>query len=326
MSSALILGDRGSGLTTFVGLLYTAQVRLGSDSADGFRFSADRESIRRLQSTYVTLGEGRFPENDIDWEAQPLSFVFGFRRNRFAWLGPGRGGSAGAFDTVRLQVGGLPVEEVAELQNHDAVLEGLTRRLLRSPIVILLVDARELSPDPAGISGLPMRRYDHVLAQTLDLLRKFHAAERGRRRVRMWPVFVVTKFDQLAPGPLHGLEAPPGPPGSWTPEARKAVGDRLLGRHLPETARLLLAQPRRGGLVSAPEWFFSGVEMEESPSGEPRIVRRLRSPTGGWEPKYPFEEYRGLLELLGRLSHRLPNEGVAYPDRDFSGAWDRSAR
>ncbi len=326
MSSALILGDRGSGLTTFVGLLYTAQVRLGSDRADGFRFSADRESIRRLQDIYVALGDGRFPENDIDWVEQPLSFVFGFRRSRFAWLGRGRNGPDGGFDTVRIQVGGLPVDEVAELRNHDAVLDGLTRRLLRSPIVILLVDARGLTPDPAGIGELPMRRYDLVLAQTLDLLRKFHAAERGRRRTRMCPVFVVTKFDQLIPGPLDGLEVPRGPPERWTPDARKAVGDRLLVRHLPETGRVLLAHPSGGGLVSAPKWFFSGVETEEAVSGEPRIVRRLRSPAGGWEPSYPLEEYRGLLNLLGRLAHRLPDEGVADPEWDFSGVSDRSAR
>jgi len=48
MNSALIVGDQGSGLTTFVGLLYTAQVRLGTEAADKFRFHADRDTIQQL--------------------------------------------------------------------------------------------------------------------------------------------------------------------------------------------------------------------------------------------------------------------------------------
>jgi len=73
MTSALVVGDRGSGLTTFVGLLYTAQVRLGTEEADEFRFHADRESIRQLEAIYGELGAGRFPERDVNWEEHPLS-------------------------------------------------------------------------------------------------------------------------------------------------------------------------------------------------------------------------------------------------------------
>ncbi|HYB79157.1 MAG TPA: hypothetical protein VEG66_05300, partial [Thermoplasmata archaeon] len=64
MGSALVVGDRGSGLTTFVGLLYAAQLRLGTEERDEFRFSADRETIRQLEGIYGELVAGRFPEWD----------------------------------------------------------------------------------------------------------------------------------------------------------------------------------------------------------------------------------------------------------------------
>jgi hypothetical protein len=307
VGSALVLGERGSGLTTFVGLLYTAQVRLGTESSDEFRFSADRESIRRIGEIYGSLGDGRFPEADQDWERHPLSFVFGFRRGRLAGFARGGGSTEPEFDTVRLQVGGIPAEQVVELRDHDAVLEPGTRRLLRSSVLIPLIDGSWLSPEPGAIGGLPMARYDRVLSATLELLGRFVAAERSRRARRMHPLFVVTKFDRTPTETLAALGTPPGPSERWSGEARSSVGAKLLERYLPATARFFRAGTPKGVRVDPPEWFFSSVRTEER-LGETRIARRLRDPLGGWEPEYPFEEYRALLGRLGELAHTMPDD------------------
>jgi hypothetical protein len=310
MSSALVLGDRGAGLTTFVGLLYTAQVRLGIEEEDEFRFSADRESILRIGSIYASLGDGRFPESDDDWEQHPLSFVFGFRRRGLMGIGHRDPSDEGNFDTVQFQIGGLPVGDVAELDRHDAVLEAGTRRLLRSQIVLPLVDASRLSSEPADIAGLPMARYDRVLASTFTLLGKFLAAEPERRARRMYPLFVVTKFDRVTPGALRRLGAPAGLPGKWTELERGDVGTRLLATYLPETTKVLVRKGAGAVLHDAPSWYFSGLGTEER-EGETRIVRRARPPLGGWEPEYPYEEFRALLLRMSGIAHRLPQEVLA---------------
>lgn len=310
MSSALVLAERGAGLTTFVGLLYTAQVRLGTELTDEFRFSADHESIRRIAAIYGELGDGRFPEHDADWEEHPLSFVFGFRRGRFARMARSSASEDGEFDTVRVQVGGIPADEVAELNSHDAVLSAGTRRLLRSPVVIPLVDAGWLSDDPAGIGGLPMLRYDHTLAGTLTLLGKWLAAARRPKDRRMYPIFIVTKFDRATPETLKSLHAPAGDPESWPADERQALGGRILQRYFPETAKVLAAKWDGAPTIRPPVWFFSSVRTEER-DGETRILRRSRSPLGGWEPEYPFVEYRTLIERIAELSHKLPTEAEA---------------
>ncbi len=305
MSAALVLGDRGSGLTTFVGLLYTAQVRLGIDESDEFRFHADRESIRRLEAIYGELGSGRFPTHDEDWQQHPLSFVFGFRRGRLRSLGNTPGPSDG-FDTVEVLVGGLPTDEAAELDAHDALLDRETRELLSSRVVIPLVDAVALSPDPNDAERLSLARADRLLASTFALLEKFVAAERERRTRRLFPLFVLTKVDRLHLETLRRLDAPSGVPSEWKAEARRAFGDRLLRQYYPETARQLDGSHRTDGLaISRPEWFYSGLATELI-ADELRVQRRSRAPAGGWEPSYPFEEYRSLIETLGRLAHRLP--------------------
>ncbi|MGA8302768.1 MAG: hypothetical protein WA691_08640 [Thermoplasmata archaeon] len=306
MSSLLVLGDRGSGLTTFVGLLYTVQVRLGTDESDEFRFHADRETIRQLESIYGELGAGRFPYRDLDWEEHPMSFVLGFRHGTFLGRVRGADHTAGAFDTVRVEVGGISVDELAELGAHDAILGEATRRLLRSQAILLLVDASQLAPDPDGAVADRIGRYDRVLEASLDLLGKFLAAQRHRRARTMHPYFVVTKFDQCPPETLDRLAAPAGDPTTWSSEDRLHFGERLLHSYLFRT-ELWLESSRRssGGNVADPCWFFSSLRTEEA-RGELRIARRSIVPRGGWEPDYPFEEYRAMIHSLGALAHRLP--------------------
>jgi hypothetical protein len=306
VSSLLVLGDRGSGLTTFVGLLYTVQVRLGTEESDEFRFHADRETIRQLESIYGELGAGRFPYRDLDWEEHPMSFVLGFRHGTFLGRARGSAHTSGAFDTVRVEVGGISTEDLSDLGRHDAVLGESTRRLLRSQAVLVLVDGSRLAPTPAGPAADPMARYDRVLAASLDLLGRFLAAQRERRARVMHPYFVVTKFDLCPPETLDRLAAPAGAPEDWPEDARADFGTRLLHNYLFQTELWLEANRRgTGWKVAAPTWFFSRLRTEES-NGQLRIARRTIEPNGGWEPDYPFAEYRAMVQRLGALAHRLP--------------------
>lgn len=305
MASALVLGERGCGLTTFVGLLYTAQVRLGTEHADEFRFHAERESIRQMEAVYGELGAGRFPAADVDWEQHPLSFVFGFRKGHIAWFAGGGGSGGEGFSTVRFQVGGMPAEVASELRDHDAILDRATLNLLRSPIQIPLVDGAWLAPDHSSIAGLPLARYDQHLAVTLDLLRKFLAADRDKRARQMFPLFVVTKFDRVPAATLKALGAPSSRPVDWPPDVRAEVGRQILRGYLPATGEFLSRSVEDRVRLAEPGWYFSGLQTEEQ-GDEIRILRRRISPVSGWEPEYPFEEYRRMLAHIGEVAARLP--------------------
>ncbi len=308
MGSAVVVGDRGSGLTTFVGLLYAAQLRLGTEEGDKFRFSADRETIRQLEGIYGELVAGRFPEWDADWDTHPLSFVFAFRTGTFPRLTGAAVHHSGGFASFRLQFGGISAESVAELAQHDAILELSTRRLFESPVVLPLIDASRLRPIDPATNSRPLDVSDRRLAATLGLLSRYLSLGRQRKPQDLYPLFVVTKFDQCPPGTLARLLVPPSPPASWQSGIREAVGSRILSAYFPHTLRLLeSAKGMRGSRIAPPQWFFSGLQLVPGSAGV-RIARRSRIPVGGWEPEYPFEEYRTLIHQLGVLAHRFPGE------------------
>ncbi len=310
MGSALVVGDIGAGLSTFVGLLYTAELRLGTQVEDRFRFSAERETIRQLEDIYGELVAGRFPERDVNWEAHPVSFTLGFRGGRLARVGRGGAERDQGFDTVRVQVGGVSAQEISELAERDAILEESTRRLLRSPVVLPLIDASRLENDPEDATHRILARYDRLLATTLEVVGRFLAAEPDRRSRTMHPLFVVTKFDRCPPATRSALGVPDGDSATWSADARTQLGERILARFFPRTAASLAAGSTRGKLrVARPKWYFSSLEVTSGPQG-PRVVRRSLAPFGGWEPVYPFEEYRALIEELAELAHRLPGPDI----------------
>src|SRR5206468_4070816 len=56
-----LLGDRASGKTTFLGLLYAAQVRYGTGVQEDFRFHAPMASLGMMSAVYEGMKDGRFP-------------------------------------------------------------------------------------------------------------------------------------------------------------------------------------------------------------------------------------------------------------------------
>jgi hypothetical protein len=306
VTSAVIVGARGSGLTTFIGLLYTAQVRFGTEAGDEFRFHVERETLQQLNEIYGELGAGRFPTHDVDWDEHSLSFVLSFRASRLLrWRRPGR--NAEGSGNAQVRVGGITTEELAELREHDAVVGESTRLLFHSPVVLPLVDASRLRVEDAGSPTSSPAGYDAQLAATLDLLAKYLSTEPERKAREMHPLFVLTKFDLCPAATRDRLGAPAGPVAAWSEEVRRAVGQRILERCLPRTGAFLAASDRASPVrIAPPRWYFSSLRVEEG--GEvPHIARRSRAPVGGWEPEYPYEEYRALIERLGQLARHLPD-------------------
>src|SRR5207247_9316032 len=75
-----LLGDRASGKTTFLGLLYSAQVKYGTGVQDDFRFHAPIQSLNIMSAVYDGMNDGRFPSATLKEEIKALGFVFGYLR------------------------------------------------------------------------------------------------------------------------------------------------------------------------------------------------------------------------------------------------------
>src|SRR5437899_10908282 len=86
MPRVVIVGDQNSGKTTFLGLLYAAQVKFGSDKADGFRFHAAFESLDEISGVFQRLMSGSFPDASTKEGIREIAFRLSYPKTRLRVL------------------------------------------------------------------------------------------------------------------------------------------------------------------------------------------------------------------------------------------------
>src|SRR5438876_2391333 len=75
-----LLGDRASGKTTFLGLLYSAQVKYGTGVQDDFRFHAPIGSLNLMSAVDEGMKDGRLPSATLNEEITEHGVIFGYLR------------------------------------------------------------------------------------------------------------------------------------------------------------------------------------------------------------------------------------------------------
>ena len=294
MFRVVIVGDRDSGKTTFLGLLYAAQVRSGSDKADDFRFHADLESMEAITLLFQLLMSGSFPDPVTKQEINKIGFQIGHRRTGLGFL-RARKWAPEAFATVRFALLRTLDQDISRLRMGSAVGGGKLNDILDSDAVTIVVDSTKLVVKGERPEIGPMSRYDGVVEELLTLLRRMRDPS---GRLLLHPIFLFSKFDRVSPKVLRSVNVAAEPPRVEKIGARVAYAEAILAHNLPKTLARVQARERGGLRFAKPAYFFSRVRTDEAAPGQPERIRLRRDELAGWEPDYSRDEYLAFLVYL----------------------------
>ena len=296
MPRIVIVGDRNSGKTTFLGLLYTAQVKSGSDKADDFRFHAAFESLDEISGVFQRLMSGSFPDSATKEGIREITFRLGYRR-----LGRGifsrqrsEGWASDSSVAFQLIVVKSFEDDVARHREGSSIADATLRDVIGSDAIVIMVDATKLvvaddaEPQPLG-------KYDAAMESLLTAIQRSRAHAES---TVVHPIFVFSKFDKVEPDALHRANLDRAPPAVRKKRAREAFAKALLDPNLPKTMAKVRARERRGLEFATPSYFFSWVRTDETASSRSEKVRLRRSGPVGWEPDYSSDEYVAFLECI----------------------------
>ncbi len=301
MARIVIVGDRDSGKTTFLTLVYTTQVKLGSDAADDFRFHVAIDSIDEVSGVFQQLMSGGFPDAAAKEGIHGIQFHLGYRTSgsrffsrlrRQGWAG----GSSASLDFLILRD---LEEEVSRFRKGSSLTNVALRDVLESDGIAILVDSTKLSMTSDEQSPGPMEAYDVAVESLLAAMLR----SRGPGgQSHLHPIFVFTKFDSVDPKALRAANVGDAPPEAEKAGPRSTYAETILDRHLPKTMALVRSRETSGRKFAKPSFFFSGVRTEPAaPGRRPKVL--LRASKGGrWEPDYPAHEYLSLLETLSKIA------------------------
>lgn len=296
MLQVAIVGDRDSGKTTFLGLLYAAQVKSGSDRSDDFRFHAAYESLEEITGVFQRLMSGSFPDLASKEGIHEVKFNLGFRKARLGIVRRSRAWAPDASATIRFTLLRTFVEEVPRFLKGSSIGNGgALRTVLDSDVAVILADSSRLATRTEGAELGPMHEYDVAVESLLTAIQRWREA--GGRPI-VYPIFVLSKFDCARPELLLGANLETTPPRVGKRGPRAMYAEKLLPHNLPRTFAKLRGWGRRQLEFAPPSYFFTWVRTEPAAPGQSERVRLRRVRAAGWEPDYSFDEYIGFVECL----------------------------
>lgn len=280
MVKGAVVGKAGTPFTTFVGVLYAAQMR--HSAGEGYRFSVSAQALGPLGRVYGSLQQGEFPQGLSEDEFARVAFQMDFPNSLSRRILPfGRGKAERDLPELELTVVPL-LESGSRLAPGTAGWAGL----VDAALLVIVVEAPSVEPSQGAAAA------DAGLASLVSSLRAESRGDLSPRAALVW----------WLPGPPPAsvakdkTETPAIPPPSQ-PRPRAALGEKLAAARLPATLSALEAAGAKG----APESFFAWVRTEVK-AGVPRVARRHQFEVGGVEPDYPYDELAALIEHLGRLA------------------------
>jgi len=317
-----ILGDRASGKTSFLGLLYAAQVKYGTGLRDDFRFHAPSSSLNIMSAVYEGMKDGRFPSATLKEEITELTFVFGYLRKLVGklphyireqrWVHP--------FSTLRFSAYDVSGEDIEEFIETGVASRPIIQQLLKSIVVIVLVDCSKMTMDLDTPAYKRMLKYDSTIAKLLVAFQTYKKQEHARLKAQgiaaedpvIYPAFVLAKFDTLREEVLSRLGLHRGFPPRNEKRKRKEYAEALLRAFLPQTLSQIRGGKVAGVSMDQSAYFLSWVKTERPEGmdavGAPKIIRTGFRPGGGGDPDFSYDEYTEFIEHFRDIAHKIPDE------------------
>lgn len=300
MASVVVVGDRGSGKTTFLALLYSAQVATGSEPADDFRFHVAFDSMDEISGVFQQVMAGSFPDAAAKEGIRGITFRLGHRKAGLRVWSRLRSRGWPSESPVALQLIVLRnlEDQVSRFHTGSSLADTALRDVLASDAVAVLVDAGKFAAAIEDGQPGPMGKYDAEVESVLGAIQR----SRGQGGRPVHPIFIITKFDSVDPEALRASKVDGAPPEIGKRGPRTAYAEALLDRHLPRTMAKVKARQPRGSVFARPSYFFSWLRTERGAPGSSARIRLRRTAGAGWRPDYSEGEYRALLEHLSRIA------------------------
>jgi hypothetical protein len=301
MPRIVIVGARDSGKTTFLGLLYAAQVKFGSEKADGFRFHASFESLDEISGVFQRLMSGAFPDSATKEGVREVTFRLSPPRPKLGILSRRKRNSVSDnADLFRLVLLKSFEDEIARaLEPGSSVGHMTLNEALVSDAIVMMVDARELAVADEDAPLAPMAKFDAAVEALLTAIQRSRAHGTA---TSLQPIFVFSKFDRVDPDSLRLLNLESAPPDVGKRGPHAAYGKALADRNMPKTIAAIGDRKDRGLRFGAPAYFFSWVRTDHPASGRGEKIRLRHSGAVGWEPDFSSDEYLAFLTCLGDIA------------------------
>ncbi|MDD1771980.1 MAG: hypothetical protein LUQ09_03585 [Methanomassiliicoccales archaeon] len=341
-----IFGDRSCGKTIFLSLLYESQVRYTNsreNSGPGeFRFTTDPSFTSIFGNHRTNLMKGQWADATLKGNMAKYKFKYGYRR----FFAVGEKASS-RFDIMDFTVYDIAGEDLDILRSIEQYRESIStgtykgefnfdslstsfQELLKCNVLVFLIDLSKINAEARSERFIEMRNYDVFMATLISAVSKYKSQvyDKDEDKAKIYPVFVLTKFDLLDKEIIkangwpdtfddlgndeRGLRAMLKKKADFTKED---YAKEILMKYYKDTMALSKGAAIANVSFDRSAYFFSEIHTEQNEDGE--VIPRLRTEKGSHELDYSYDEYKGFIDRFREIAHKMPDE--VKEDQEFRG-------
>ncbi|MFW3146976.1 MAG: hypothetical protein ACMUIE_09215 [Thermoplasmatota archaeon] len=318
-----VLGDRACGKTTFIALLYAAQIEFTNniENKENFKFTADPHVAAYMGEMYNSLRIGQWPDATIKGHSSKISFLFGYKRAAAAampsWVK--KRGWAKPYSTLEFSVYDVAGEDVQDIiRTPDGYMSEEipeeAKELLESRVLVFLIDAQKISAKVRSKPYMKMINYDKEMATLISLIASYNSKKTDAQLRKIYPVIVFTKFDMVPKSTLQEMGLDETYPGFKDQKKRKKFAEDIMRRFYKQTLAYLKGGSLKGVSFDEAAYLFSEVmtEFDEEQGFESPKMK-------GDEVAYSYPEYEAFINHFRRIANEMPDD--IKDSQDFTSKW-----
>ena len=310
-----IIGDRACGKTTFLGLLYSAQIKYTNEVAekDAFKFTAEPQVASYMGEMHNQLRMGGWPDATLKGQTSKLSFLFGYKRliggatqklpqwiQQQKWARP--------YSTLKFTVYDVAGEDIQDIiRTPDGYLSAdipdEAKDLLESRIIVLLIDSQKISAKVRSKAYMKMINYDKEMATLISLIASYNAKKSDPLERQIYPAIVFTKFDLVPTATLQEMGLSDKIPPIKDVKTRKKFAETIMRRFYKQTLAYLRGGMLKGVSFDEAAYFFSEVEtgFNEELGVESPMMK-------GDEISFSYSEYESFINYFKKIANSMPDD------------------
>lgn len=341
-----IFGDRSCGKTVFLSLLYESQVRYTNDAENigpgEFRFTTDPSFEKILGDIRTDLMSGQWADSTLKGNLSKYKFKYGYKKT--ISIGSKAHSKYDILDFTVYDIAGEDLDILRSLEqyresitsgtykgefNFDSLSESF-RELLKCNVLVFLIDLSKINAEARTERFKEMRNYDVFMATLISAVSKYKSEvfRSNEDKAKIYPVFILTKFDLLDPE-IVKLNNWPIEFSDLETEKRGFLGSMLKSKSFTKEdfAKAILSKyygdtialAKGGALANVSfdkaAYFFSEIHTEQNENGE--IIPKLIKIKGKPELDYSDEEYRGFIDRFREIANKMADE--VKDEQEFEG-------
>jgi len=289
--SVSIIGTRGCGKSTFIGLLHQGMEMYTNKNPDNFVYYITAEVGDKILDIRNNLLQGEYPAATTRHQLEQLRFLMGFKpgaaekvmnliRNFSSF------GDYGDYLGMILSVYDIAGEDVQEFKINKQVTQ-ILKQVFDSNILVIIIDCAKFTNSTTGRKYVDMLEYDKELAVILSAYVEYRS--KGEFEEKLNPIFVFAKMDALDAEIRNNYMDKLAK--DYDPDYTQKSGNEMMTAYLSASRAAVYGAQKVGIPLEEARFFFSWVD-EDKIEG----VAQARN-------SFPDHQYEEFLNYIRTLSY-----------------------